>query len=278
MSGQLVELKRSVATTMFIVEKGKRGSIHSEENGWLFVRFDGCRFLVPVQSCEVERMEPDPPPVTSHAALALGLLLVVLGGCFAPDLSKLSLRCDAVEHFCPDGLSCVDGFCTDSPAGQTSDLASVDDQGARSAGCQDGSGKEVSGSAPAFACPGTFEASSDPQKGASRLCAPGFKLCSRADTLNQFVCSTLAGFYVADVPTRAALPSASCGVVRSGESAGFAGCGKSVAGVYGVPSCAGFTRGLFVTAGSGLAVAAPFASLDGTTQNTTGSNGVLCCK
>lgn len=278
MRGQVVELTRRVATTMFIVEKGTRGSIQSEENGWLFVRFDGSRCLVPVQSCEVKRMEPTPPKVTECAALALGLLLVVLGGCFAPDLSKLSLRCDAVEHFCPDGLTCVDGFCTDSPAGQTSDLASVSDQGARSAGCQDGSGKEVSGSAPAFACPGTFEASSDPQKGASRLCAPGFKLCSRADTLNQFVCSTLAGFYVADVPTRAALPSVSCGVVRSGESAGFAGCGKSVTGVYGVPSCAGFTRGLFVTAGSGLAVAAPFASLDGTTQNTSGANGVLCCK
>lgn len=118
---------------------------------------------------------------------------------------------------------------------------------------------------------------SNPQKGASRLCAPGFKLCRRADTLNQFVCSTLAGFYVADVPTRAALPSASCGVVRGGESAGFAGPARVGRGVWGAV-VRGVHAGLFVTAGSGLAVVTPVCRADGTTQNTSGSNGVLCCK
>ncbi len=45
---------------MFVIEKVKHGIIHSEEHGWLLVRFDGCRFLVPVQSCEVQPMESKP--------------------------------------------------------------------------------------------------------------------------------------------------------------------------------------------------------------------------
>ena len=55
--GQRVELKRSVATTQFIVEKGKQGIVQSVENGWLFVRFDGVRWIVPVQPFEVQVIE-----------------------------------------------------------------------------------------------------------------------------------------------------------------------------------------------------------------------------
>ena len=56
-AGQTVELRRAVATTMFLVEKGKRGVVQDTQNGWLFVRFDGQRTVVPVMACEVNVIE-----------------------------------------------------------------------------------------------------------------------------------------------------------------------------------------------------------------------------
>ena len=280
MSGQLVELKRSVATTMFIVEKGKRGSIHSEENGWLFVRFDGVRWIVPVQPCEVTVCAGEPTQKAASVAAVACLLVVMMAGCFAPDLSKAMLLCDGVSRFCPDGLSCVQGVCRESGAaasdGGSMDAAAVADLVQVVTGCRDGKGADVSGSGAVFACPGAFEASPDPTKNAARLCAPSYKPCVSAAAVGGSLCAALEGFFLADVPARAALPNTSCGATRAGESPGLAGCGKAVTGVYAVPSCAGFSRALFAVGPSGIAVSAPY-SLESAT-NITNTNGVLCCK
>lgn len=280
-AGQRVELRRNVATTLCIIEKGKKGSVESEQNGWLFVRFDGTKFLIPVQACEVVAIEAEAQRKGAALAAAAALLVMLLSGCFAPDLSKAMLLCDGVSRFCPEGFSCVKGVCSQggevvSDGGSVSDIAALVDLG-KPSGCRDGQGTDTSGNGIVFACAGTFEASSDPTKSASRLCAVSWKLCTSGAGVSGALCSGLDGFFLAEVPARATLPSTGCGAARAGESPGLAGCGKAVSGVYAVPSCAGFRSALFAGGGSGLSVSLPYA-LDGASANITPSNGVLCCK
>lgn len=223
----------------------------------------------------------DTPSGKSFAQAAMGILcgFVLYAGCFNPNLAAAKFKCDT-SHFCPEGLSCVEGVCSDKAAGESdggsNDAAAVADLVQVVTGCRDGKGADVSGSGAVFACPGAFEASPDPTKNAARLCAPSYKPCVSAAAVGGFLCAALDGFFLADVSARAALPNTSCGAARAGESPGLAGCGKAVTGVYAVPSCAGFRSALFAVGPSGIAVSAPY-SLESAT-NITNTNGVLCCK
>lgn len=214
------------------------------------------------------------------------LFMVASAGCFNPDLSTADLLCDGVSRFCPDGYSCAEGHCREGQS-ESGDMVSVSNDGPlpidmsiAKTGCSDGKGTDLStgASVSAFACLGTFEASSDPNKSAVRLCAPGYKVCVQSTGINQTQCGSLFAFYLADVSARAMLPSAfGCGSARSGETPGFAGCGAGAGSVV-IAACGGFGRAVFAVGGNGLSVSPPFGPIDTTAQNTSSTVGVICCK
>lgn len=239
----------------------------------------------------LQEVSHDTPSGRSFAQAAVGMLLgaVLWSGCFSADLASLNQKGDGVDHFCPEGLACVDGVCTSgtqtadlamsADGMQTMDMAQPVDLSQPAAGCRSGSGVNVSGSASAFACPGLYEAGTDPAKIATHLCATGYTLCTAGAAVNLPSCAALSGFYLADVPTKSTFPNVSCGKATT-ETPGFAGCGTGGGsmGVYSVPSCNGFSRSMFYMGGNNLVIVTPNATLDGTATNTDPKNGVLCCK
>ena len=204
--------------------------------------------------------------------------VALLFGCFAPDLAGAMFLCDP-SHFCPDGYSCVSGRCQIGNGG-----TSTGDGGASGpSGCADGMGSEVSGSSagkPAWACAGTYQASSDPAKNATKLCAAGYDICAVADSINLNTCNNLGGFYLANVPVRWQFTTPSCGPSggQGNQTAGFAGCGKSVNSVFGISSCSGFSKAMSDWQNSTLQISSPFSPLTTTTSSSASSNGVLCCQ
>ena len=207
--------------------------------------------------------------------------IAMLFGCFNPDLTAASLICDP-SHFCPDGYSCINGLCATGSVGGGDGGTTAVDMTTTMSGCSDGAGSDVSSGTgkPAWACPGTYQASSDNTKNATRLCASGFDICAAADTVNQNTCNSLGGFFLANVSVRFQGGSGSCGVSSGsgGQTAAWAGCGKMIYTVGSAPSCNGFNRAMYDFNGNNLSINQPYQPLTTTTSNQAGSNGVLCCK
>ena len=231
----------------------------------------------------------DTPSGKNFAQAAMGILcgFVLYAGCFNPNLAAAKFKCDN-SHLCPDGLACVDQVCieaSDQPRdlsaiqtdGFTSDLSGSVDLFQPAVGCRNGIGTDLNNGS--SACPGLYEAGTDPAKFASHLCAPGYAICTLGSAVNLASCAGLAGFFLADVPTKLTFPTVSCGKATT-ETPGFAGCGTGGGsmGVYSVPSCNGFSRSMFYMGGNNLVIVTPNATLDGTATNTDPKNGVLCCK
>lgn len=208
------------------------------------------------------------------------LPVALLFGCFAPDLSGAMLLCDS-SHFCPDGYSCVNGQCQVGTGGNP---GGTDGGASGPSGCADGMGSDVTSSSSgkaAWACPGTYQASSDPTKNADRLCASGFDVCTVADSVNQNTCNNLGGFFLANVAVKWTNSSSSCGpsAGQGNQTAGFAGCGKNVSWyVAGISSCSGFSKAMSDWNNNTLQIGSPYNPLTTTTTNSASSNGVLCCK
>lgn len=204
--------------------------------------------------------------------------ITLLVGCFAPDLTATQLLCDE-SHFCPDGFSCIAGICQLGSGSGGTDGGG----GSLTSGCADGKGTDVSGGTvkPAWACPGTYQADGDRTKNAARLCAAGYDICTTAATINQSTCNNLNGFFLANSPVRAqGTNNTACttAATTGGQTAAWAGCGKTIYSVGSAPDCGGFTRAMYDLAGNGLRINSPFSPLAGTTQNDSSTNGVLCCK
>jgi len=207
--------------------------------------------------------------------------IALLFGCFNPDLTAASLICDP-SHFCPDGYSCIDGFCKMGTSSNNADMGGGNpDLRPSMSGCADGAGSDVSSGSgkSAYACPGTYSVSSDPTKNAARLCAVGWEICTVADTINQNACNNLGGFFLANVAVHSQGTSNFCGAVSGGgQTAAWAGCGKSVYSVYPINVCSGFGKAMFDLSGNNLSISQPYQPLTTTTSNQTSTNGVLCCK
>ncbi len=205
--------------------------------------------------------------------------IALLFGCFNPDLTAATLICDP-GHFCPDGYSCIDGVCKPGTGGFQTDGGGIVDMTTTMSGCSDGKGSEVSSSSvkPAWACPGTYQASGDSTKNADRLCAVGFAICTLADTVSQNSCNNVNGFFLADVPVRFQNFNSSCGVSGGGQTPAWAGCGKSTGNVANISACGGFGKAMYDFNNTQLKINSPFTPLAATTQNDATSNGVLCCK
>lgn len=215
------------------------------------------------------------------------LPVALLFGCFAPDLSGAMLLCDS-SHFCPDGYSCVNGQCQigtgGNPGGTDGGTGGGTDGGSSGpSGCADGMGSDVTSSGKAaWACPGTYQASSDPTKNADRLCSSGFGICTVADSVNQNTCNNLGGFFLANVAVKWTNGSSSCGpsAGQGNQTAGFAGCGKNVSQWYvsGISACSGFLKAMSDSSNFTLQIGSPYNPLTTTTSSNAASNGVLCCK
>ena len=207
--------------------------------------------------------------------------IALLFGCFNPDLTAATLICDP-GHFCPDGYSCIDGLCKPGTGGfQTgADGGIVDMTAPVVSGCSDGKGSDVSSSStkPAWACSGTYQASTDGTKNADRLCAVGFAVCTMADTVSQNTCNNVSGFFLADVPVRFQNFNSSCGVPGGGQTPAWAGRGKSTSNVANISACGGFGKAMYDFNNTQLKINSPYTPLSTTTQNDSGTNGVLCCK
>jgi hypothetical protein len=209
--------------------------------------------------------------------------IALLFGCFNPDLTAASLNCDT-SHFCPDGYSCIAGLCKLGTTGNNGDMAGGGgnpDLTPNMSGCADGAGSDVSSGSgkPAYACPGTYSAGSDPTKNAARLCAVGWDICTIADTINQNTCNNLGGFFLANVAVHSQGGSNFCGAVGGGgQMAAWAGCGKSIYSVSQITACSGFGKAMFDLSGNNLSINQPYQPLTTTTSNQANTNGVLCCK
>lgn len=243
------------------------------------------------------------------------LFLAFLLGCFNPDLAKARLLCDGVAHFCPESYACVNGICmnggvlSDAPdLAMSGDLAGVDLAGVDLApkppavGCKDPNNplsQDVSninsdmGWGQAYTCPGAFEASSDPTKNASSLCAAGYHVCDYGETktkysLNGALCANLrAGYYFVDItaswnpaspPT--AITAVACAVAAPPDLPGFMTCGwpytmRTEHFVTG--PCKGLGGWGLFTDTPGVTIAAPYTSLS-LASSTNKNNGVVCCK
>lgn len=244
------------------------------------------------------------------ACFGLGIALAGFA-CFAPDLAKARLLCDGVAHFCPESYACVNGVCvnggalSDTPdlaVSVPADLAGIDltpppDMAVTPAvGCKDpfNGGTNVSnlngdlGTAQAYTCPGTFQASSDPTKNASSLCAAGYHICDYGETKTKYSlgtvpCAYVKGYFFIDVKgawvTTDTNAVCNASPTKPDEFPGFGSCGRkypTIGDVFFPGTCDGITFFLASQPGNGLTVNAPYNILAAT--NTNPGNGVTCCK
>jgi hypothetical protein len=199
-----------------------------------------------------------------------------LAACFNPNISQLTLLCDAERPECPEGQACQNNQC--HPIG--SDLAGLqEDQGGTDAsadasfdlapvsGCADGKGKAVG---VAFACAGSFGVLM-----ARKLCATGWHICTSAAGLDPTTCDGLSGFFIAEVPAYyvGTVSNETCGTSIGGQM--WYGCGNRADFVMqGVKGCGGF-RKLMDCRASGWNCNM-MHKID-QTSNGNGGDGVLCC-
>lgn len=204
---------------------------------------------------------------------SLVLPIALLMGCFAPDLSGITFKCDA-DRACPDGYTCSTGECKvsgDVPVPTPTDPN----------GCASGTGIDVSsnGKDRAWACAGTYNSSTNP---ASRLCATGYRICANATSININNCNSKDGFFLADMPLYWKNFNQNCQASNGdkNDNPAFAGCGKGSSGNKKWPiSCGfGFSEAMDDWNNSSLDVSGANTSISVSTTNTESKNGVLCCK
>jgi len=201
---------------------------------------------------------------------SLVLPIALLMGCFAPDLSGITFKCDA-DRACPDGYTCSTGECKvpgDVPVPTPNPTP----------GCSGTNGSDVSGSGTGkvWACPGKW----DQSQLASGLCATGYSICKDASAVNLGICNAKSGFFFADVGVYKANGNRlDCGSNNNLWDRGFAGCGTSPDNQQKASSiCGGFNRAIIGTDSTLLKVLKANDTLAKSTENTSSENGVLCCK
>ena len=200
------------------------------------------------------------------------LVFLFVAGCFSePEAPKL--KCDD-QNPCGSGYVCESMACVPvdmaSPQG-AEDLSS--DLGAVS-GCRSGGGSALGG---AWACSGTCAAGQ-----CADLCAVGWSVCKRSDSIDQAAADKLGGFFVADVPGYFFPPSrsaTSCGGAVATSAAIVFGVGKSGANITDNPAkmCSGFSK----SADCGvspriLSCSSPYSVAQFAIH--AAENGVICCK
>lgn len=201
----------------------------------------------------------------------LTALLLMFGGCFQPDLTKVTVLCPSESPSCPAGMVCSGGVCTTPPQADAAvpiDLGIVDGPGGDSSsstpGCK-GQGAVYLGPS-ATGCPGTFQAG-----GADTLCASGWTACTSSAGVDQATCVSAGSFFAAEVPAFwiGTVSMETCGGAAGNQL--LYGCGS--AGRSGTAKCGGLPRvmdmmGVWSTTNGTLAGAA----------NSDPKQGVLCCK
>ena len=208
-------------------------------------------------------------------SLRLTALLLSLGGCFQPDLNKVTVLCPADSPSCPAGMVCEAGVCV-APANDmsvggaidASDAGTVDgatdDQAASVVGCRAKGGTYLGPSA--TGCAGSFTSG-----GAAMICANGWAPCSSSAGVDSAACGAVGSFFAAEVP---AFWIGTTSMETCGGAAGnqlLYGCGT--AGRLGTAKCGGLPRvldmaGMWSTSNGTLAGA----------SNSDQKQGVLCCK
>lgn len=199
---------------------------------------------------------------------SLAAIAFLIPACIRPDESLIRILCGNGQPACPDGQTCVDGFCaTGSGAADlamsSSDLAAVPDL-TEVQGCKAGGGMSAGPSA--TACPGTFNVGE-----ARGRCASGWQVCVTAANVDQTAANKLPGFFVADQPAFWAGIRTAETCLTSITQQIFYGVGQG--GMPGPKMCGGFLRELEV--GSG------WTTSNGTldqARNTVATDGVLCCR
>lgn len=214
-------------------------------------------------------------------------LLLLLAGCFNPDLSKIRYRCDE-SNLCPDGQSCAAGLCLRPDELTTFDLAQPaplpdgSTPPAAAPPCKSGQGYVLDGAPQqTAACPGKFAAGH-----AAELCAASFGLCLTLTPTEKTACEAInSGFFGSTkrASKQGALPP-SC--VTNGTHTYIPGCGGRQSAVVAVEQCAPYEKGLdcfsqgavgWVWQCDGVD-ALMQASYSGLPGSGAAVDGVLCCK
>ena len=209
-------------------------------------------------------------------------LFVLACSCFDP--GSAPLICSEAKPGCPEGLTCLGGFCRDS--GDKTDMSETDLVGqdlssidmSEIPGCADGNGIRI-GNQGCWGCRGVFGGTG---RKASALCSATHKLATTSAKITDSEClSVLGGFYLSDVWGGVKLRDkdttfSQCGSLTLGNQLGFFGCGiEDGSGILDAPAaCGGFRPVMVCYTTNGIYC--PSLMLDGT-QNSKPNNGVLCC-
>lgn len=200
---------------------------------------------------------------------------LVLAACVRPDENLIKIICGDGQPPCPEGKSCVAGFCAGAVDAAVTDDAATDasmttDQASSMPdlrpvqGCASGTG--VALGAMASACPGAFSAGQARQR-----CATGWSLCTQASKVDLAAAASLQGFFVADQPAywSGTKDIETCGTSLGNQLLYGAGTG----GRAGTAKCGGFMVVRDVETGWSTSN----GSLDNA-ANTNAKDGVLCCR
>ena len=211
--------------------------------------------------------------------LAVLSLLCLFVACFQEPSADRVWRCSADQPQCPDGQSCVDNWCVKDGTAMP-DLATSGDGGVTDMykpPCPDGVPIGTQG---VWACRGTWSPTTTL---ASALCRSGFKLCTDGAKITDTECSSVKGFFFADVPAQGTSGTlARCVSTPPGSGAGgmWFGCGSVLGG--GLPSeraampCKGFPLVGFCDAKTLTCNSFTDLRLDAQ-SGLNAANGVLCC-
>lgn len=216
---------------------------------------------------------------------SLTLLVVGIWACFQPDLSNVRFTCtgDGKPDDCPGGYECFAGQCllmwegdaASVPDGST-DQAPPGPDLATAAGCASGQGYAVG---QAFACPGAFGGTG---KGASTLCARGYRLCSKTAghlaATDLKACRNLPGMYIGDVIGSYQTDPGQAVCDGTQPRRQVFGCGKNSRSLSAGVKCGGFEQVVDFTANTTqmTAPAGMFSTVD-LINNPTPTDGALCC-
>lgn len=173
-----------------------------------------------------------------------GLTGLLLAACqYTPTLDATCYTCLESNPYCPDGTTCMGGYCRtpnsscpvpDAAMEAPPDLRPASDGASPSVdmsmhGCRSGVGYVVGS---AYACPGRFDA--DPLTAvpfASELCAPGYGIAPTSTGIDLAACKALPGFFAAQVRAykdASGLTFFRCGEAPSGPYVKLqVGCGQT---------------------------------------------------
>ncbi len=203
--------------------------------------------------------------------------VLALSACFHPDLSQVTLTCEAGSTPCPDGLVCQAGVCTDPnrnlPDAAADLVVSPADLAMPVLGCARGAGFPVGD---AYACTGPFKSGQ-----ALGLCAAGFVPCTAAPKPDLSACNKLQGFFVANVVGRYNVAGDLTGVKCTGNDfyRVVYGCGNPIQGRTAATSCGSFWQLIDCqdTSANFRCPVGPFPDIS-QLSNPFPLDGVLCCR